>query len=351
MGISKRSRKREPDRLYQRNGIYYARLTVDGTEQRQSLKTSDRAEAERRLEQWLEGRSPYRGTVRHTFREAAELWWEAGEWKDKTLKSYAQRLATIDTQFGDLFWDQVDKAKLQEFILWLKTPRPRHNQPNPKPAGTSTINRYLTVIAGIADHVRDLPGWPETNPVRSLPVKPRKEKNKQYVRPPAEDIEAIFARMRGTFGDMARLALLTGARKDELVTLKAADARGGKLQLWETKHKFRVISINVEARAIVDKQPAHRSGYLFNTANGGPYKRATEMWREIVKRAQNLAHKNGGAITPMRFHDLRHEYAIRYLENGGSIYTLQQLLGHSTIGQTEEYLRYLTPENAAEAKR
>jgi len=351
MGISKRSRKREPDRLYQRNGIYYARLTVDGKEQRQSLKTGDRKEAERRLEQWLEGRSPYHGTIRHTFREAAELWWEAGEWKDKTLKSYAKLLATIDTQFGELFWDQVDKARLQQFVAWLRSPRPRFNQPDPKPAGTSTINRYLSVIAGIADHVRELPGWPETNPVRSLPVKPRKEKNQQYVRPPAEDIEAIFARMQGTFGDLARLALLTGARLDELVQLKAADARGGKIQLWNTKSHFRVIPLAGEALAIVQRQPAHRSGYLFNSKLGEPYKRGTEIWREVVKRAQIRAQKNGGQITTMRFHDLRHEYAIRYLENGGSIYTLQQLLGHSTIGQTEQYLRFLTPDNAASAKR
>jgi integrase/recombinase XerD len=46
----------------------------------------------------------------------------------------------------------------------------------------------------------------------------------------------------------------------------------------------------------------------------------------------------------MRFHDLRHEYAIRYLETGGSIYTLQKLLGHGSIKQTERYLAYLTPQ-------
>jgi len=74
------------------------------------------------------------------------------------------------------------------------------------------------------------------------------------------------------------------------------------------------------------------------------------MWREVVSRAQKMAQKEGRALVRMRFHDLRHEYAIRYLENGGSLYTLQQLLGHSTIAQTEWYLRYLTPEQAAHAK-
>jgi integrase/recombinase XerD len=76
-------------------------------------------------------------------------------------------------------------------------------------------------------------------------------------------------------------------------------------------------------------------------------KRVTEMWREVVKRAQIRAQREGRKLTPMRFHDLRHEYAIRYLEKGGSLYTLQKLLGHGSIRQTEGYLSYLTPEQAA----
>lgn len=341
MGARKRSGKREPDRLYQRGGIFYARVTVNGHEQRESLKTRDRAEAERRLEQWLKGRSPYHGTIRHTFREAAALWLDAGEWKPKTLKGYAKLLTVLDAYFGEHFWDQVDKSALQGFIETRRAAG----------SGTATINRYLTIVSGIADHVKELEGWPEINPVDLLPKKPRREKRRSYVRPPVEDIEAYFARMHGTFGDLCRLALLTGARMDELATLKAVDARGGKMQLWMTKHRFRVVPLTGEALEIVNRQPEHRCGYLFVTRNGGPYKRVTEMWREIRHRAQKMAQREGRRLLHMRFHDLRHEYAIRYLENGGSIYTLQQLLGHSTIGQTEEYLAYLTPENAEAVKK
>jgi integrase/recombinase XerD len=346
MGIRKRKRSDEPERLYQRNGVFYARVTVNGHEQRESLRTRDRAEAERRLEKWLEGRSPYHGTIRHTFAEAAELWLEAGEWKAKTLLGYAKLLRVLNEHLGGLYWDQVDKARLQWLADELRKPR----EGKAKGAGTATINRYLSVISGIADHVRELPGWPDLNPVKTLPRKARKEKRQAYVRPPAEDIEAFFARMQGTFGDLCRVALLTGARMDELALLKQSDARGGKLQLWDTKHKFRVISLTPAAQAIVERQPQHRSGYLFVTANGDRYKRVSEMWREVVIRAQKMAQREGRKLTRMRFHDLRHEYAIRYLESGGSLYTLQQLLGHSTIGQTEDYLRYLTPDQAERAK-
>lgn len=341
MGAGKRRASGEPANLYQRNGVYYARISIDGTEQRESLKTRDRAEAKRRLDQWLKGRSLYHGTVRHTFREAAALWLDAGQWKPKTLNGYVKLLNVLDAYFGEHFWDQVDKAALQGFIQARRDAG----------SGVATINRYLSVVSGIADHVKELPGWPEVNPVTLLPKKPRKEKRQSYVRPPAEDIEAYFARMKGTFGDLARLSLLTGARMDELATLKAADARHGRMQLWKTKHEFRVIPLEGQALAIVQRQPEHRSGFLFVTKNGDRYKRVTEMWREVVSRAQKMAQKDGRILTRMRFHDLRHEYAIRYLENGGSIYTLQKLLGHSTIAQTEWYLRYLTPSQAETAKK
>jgi integrase/recombinase XerD len=336
MGTRQRKRDRAPKNLYQRDGVFYARITVENREHRRSLKTRDRAEAERRLSKWLSGVSPYKGTVRHTFKEAAALWFTAGEWKPKTMLGYAKLLKILDAHFGEKFWDQVDKAALQDFAQARRDAG----------AGTATINRYLSVVSGIAEHVRELPGWPEINPVNLLPKKPRREKRKAYVRPPAEDIEAFFARMHGTFGDLCRFALLTGARKDEIATLRQVDARGGKAQLWETKSKFRVITLNPEATALVEKQP--RGEFVFCTRNGGPYRRVTEMWREVVVRAQKMAQQEGRSLTRLRFHDLRHEFAIRYLENGGSLYTLQLHLGHSSIKQTEAYLRFLTPEKAAQ---
>lgn len=340
MDTRKRKRRNEPKRLYKRNGVFYARVTVDGKPYRESLKTRDRAEAESRLEKWLEGKSPYKGTVRHTFLEAAGLWVDAGDWKPKTLRGYIKLSSILEAHFANHFWDQVDKAALQTFI----------EERRKAGSGTATINRYLTVISGIADHVRELPGWPEVNPVRLLSTKPRKEKRSHYVRPPREDIEAYFARMQGTFGDLCRVALLTGARMDELATLKRPDARDGKFQLWQTKSLFRVISVSQEVQEIVECQPAHKSGFLFVTRNGGQYLRVSEMWREVVIRAQKMAQAQGRTLTRMRFHDLRHEYAIRYLETGGRIYTLQTLLGHSSLKQTEWYLRYLTPEQAEIAK-
>lgn len=341
MGAGSRNGRGKSKNLYERDGIFYARLIVDGREFRRSLKTGIRKEAEARLAIWLKQHSPYKGTVRHTFKEAAALWAEAGEWKPKTAKGYEKLTKILMDHFGSFYWDQVDKAALMIFM----------DRRRKAGSGTATINRYLSVVSGIADHVRELEGWPDINPVKLLPKKPRKEKRRRYVRPHPNDVQAYFDRMHGTFGDLCLFALATGARMDEIANLKREDAQEGRAQLWDTKSGFRVISLSTEARAIIARQPKGKSEYLFETRNGDRYRRVTEMWREVVIRAQKMAQREGRKLTRMRFHDLRHEYAIRYLENGGSIYVLQKLLGHSTLTQTEEYLDYLTPEQAEHAKR
>lgn len=342
MGARKRTGRGKAENLYERAGIFYARVQINNREHRRSLKTDDRKIALKRLNAWLAEVSPYHGNDRHLFKEAANLWMEAGErqWKPKTAVGYVKLFKTLDARLGHLYWDQVDKALLQTFIAERRA------------AGntTATINRYLTVISGIANHVKELPGWPEVNPVTLLAKKPLKPKRWHYVRPPAGDIEAYFDRMKGTFGDLCRFALLTGGRMDEIAGLKRDDVTDGRAHLWDTKSGHRTISLPAGAQEIAQRQPSSKSGYLFVSRHDSRYKRVSEMWREVVIRAQKMAQRDGRSLTRMRFHDLRHEYAIRYLENGGSIYTLKELMGHGTIGQTERYLRYLTPEQAERAK-
>ena len=43
-------------------------------------------------------------------------------------------------------------------------------------------------------------------------------------------------------------------------------------------------------------------------------------------------------VTRLYPHLLRHSFATRYLENGGNIYALQQILGHSTLDMVKKYL-------------
>jgi integrase len=55
-----------------------------------------------------------------------------------------------------------------------------------------------------------------------------------------------------------------------------------------------------------------------------------------VSRAANLPE--------IRFHDLRHTFSTLFLENGGNIKTLQQILGHASISQTMDTYSHVTSE-------
>jgi integrase len=44
-------------------------------------------------------------------------------------------------------------------------------------------------------------------------------------------------------------------------------------------------------------------------------------------------------ISDFRFHDLRHTFASWYMMNGGDLYELAKILGHSNIKMTERYAK------------
>jgi len=55
------------------------------------------------------------------------------------------------------------------------------------------------------------------------------------------------------------------------------------------------------------------------------------MFQRLKKRAN---------ISRIRAHLLRHTFATRYLENGGDIYALQQILGHTTLEMVRRYVQF-----------
>jgi len=54
-------------------------------------------------------------------------------------------------------------------------------------------------------------------------------------------------------------------------------------------------------------------------------------------------HFNGVRVSA---HTFRHTYAVRYLEQGGDLYKLSRLMGHSSVVVTEGYLRAFTARAA-----
>lgn len=56
-------------------------------------------------------------------------------------------------------------------------------------------------------------------------------------------------------------------------------------------------------------------------------------------------------ITGVRFspHTMRHTFAVTFLRNGGDVYVLSRILGHSSITTTTKHLRSMGIDALAEA--
>jgi integrase len=138
-----------------------------------------------------------------------------------------------------------------------------------------------------------------------------------------------------------KMLILTGARKNEILSLKWSDLDldNSRIMLAESKTGFKTIYLSPKAVAILndmDKSDAFifpsksASGHLFDLQ---------WQWNLVLKEAK--------LIGRWRIHDLRHGFASTAVNNGGSLSFIGFLLGHKRASTTERYAH--VAENPAQA--
>ena len=75
------------------------------------------------------------------------------------------------------------------------------------------------------------------------------------------------------------------------------------------------------------------SDYLFLSQGGNPV-----TSNAIKLMFSRLAKKSG--VTRLHAHLCRHTFAVNYLLNGGDIFTLKEILGHTTLEMVNHYLHF-----------
>lgn len=147
---------------------------------------------------------------------------------------------------------------------------------------------------------------------------------------------------------MLKLMLYSGLRIGEVTNLKFSDFEGDTLILRETKHGNRrrkhlkneiakMLKQYILARRNkypLNKYPSGSEDYLFMSKYGGVYKPYSRI--SINQRLKILA-KAVGITKRISPHTLRHSFAVRFLNRGGSLIGLKNYLGHRDVKTTAIY--------------
>lgn len=298
-----------PKGMFRRGRSYYIRLFEGGGDKWVSLG-GDLEEARKRLDKLHRG-EPI--APRLTVAQACERWLESYVRTARNPKG--QRLARCRVRryfvplLGEKPLGEVTGDDLRAYRLTLER----------KELAPQTVSHVLT-------DARCLFSWAvESRLVERSPV-PRRLLPRIQERLPDRLTDAEIAALveiDEPFGFVIRLGLGTGLRWGELCRSLASDVRQGVLMVSQTKSgKLRRIPL---PPALL-KEIQGKVGRLapFREADPGTF-----SWH--VRRLSGVE----------RFHPhmMRHTYACVWLERGGSLPALQQILGHASIATTQRYAR------------
>ena len=184
------------------------------------------------------------------------------------------------------------------------------------------------------------------NPIKGYPE--LKEPPRDLTYWSKEEIKTFLEYVKNDpFYDLYVVTLNTGLRLGEILGLQwdKVDFVNGQIVVSRSlgrsglkhttkTHKARFIPMNAKVKAILEKRFKERLNdqFVFTEANGDHHD-----YNHVTERHFMVSQREAGLSKVIRFHDLRHTFASHFMMNGGNLYTLQKLLGHTDIQTTMIY--------------
>lgn len=210
----------------------------------------------------------------------------------------------------------------------------------------STINRALNAFKAVLGKAVE---W---NIIQENPIQGRKKlkvDSRPVIRYLSQDEEirlltALESRESPHIKLLIPLLLNTGARPTEALNLSWSDVdlEGKRITLHaaftKTGHT-RHIPINDKLYEVLSIHE-QKTGFLFPSADPAkPVVTAQKAWRNLRKAAK---------LENFRLYDCRHTFASKLVMRGVDLYTVSELLGHSSVEMTKIYA-HLAPEHLKSA--
>lgn len=302
---------RLPRNMVKHGKVFYFRRMIGGRVVRRSLGT-DYTEACHQLRS-LKDHVPSSVSV-----EVAAKQWLASyvpiHRKDPSLAT--QRVRDYLVQFlGHFLLERVSGEDCRAYRLWIEK----------KGKSPQTVRHVLSDL-------RCLLNWCEDAGMITRSPFPKRILPRIPERPPDrlnDDELAAVCALPAPYGFICRFFVFTGLRWSEGARAQGSHVQQGLLVVSQTKSgKVRRVPLPAEFQAHVGRFVPFKHYGSFNL---------------------RVARHSG--VAGFHVHRLRHTYACRWLEAGGSLAALQSVLGHSSIVTTQRYARLAEAHVQDEAKK
>ena len=272
----------------------------------------------------------------------------------KTLRGYGEKLRRFLGWGVGATLDDFTVEMAREFISHLQTTRKYEAHPlNP------TQENFLSQ-ASVRNHVRVLRSfsswlyreqYTDDNILKRLQVPKAAVKIIETLTD--AEIERLFVSLDINKDVQCRNAAIlilfldTGLRSSELLGLQLGDIHLEEqwLKVMGKGQKERMVPFGgkvvrlVQRYVSVFRPPTMVGSQLFPCVDGAPF-------REDALRTTFTRLGERAGVPRLYIHLLRHTFATRYLLNGGDAFSLQQILGHTTLEMTRKYTDMVAVEKA-----
>lgn len=253
---------------------------------------------------------------------------------EETISFYKNCFKYFLEFFGtDRLCSEINQNSIFDYLLYIKENKPELSQKTVATyiRGLRAIFYYMMKNGYVEEFKITLPKTEETikevytdYEIQCLIEKPKLDKN------------CSFADLRNWA--LVCYFLATGNRLSTVSNIKIEDVdfQSEEILIRKTKNKKQqIIPMSNELKSVLLEYLQYRKGkpddYLFCNSYGG------QLTKDAMSNCVAKYNKSRG-VTKTSIHLFRHTFAKNWILNGGDIFRLQKILGHSSLDMVKQYV-------------
>ena len=266
--------------------------------------------------------------------------------KEKTEKSYTTEEGLfrkwLSPEIGD-----VSMKNISPFALEKLKDKMRKANLSPR-----TISYALAVVRQVFNYAKRFDLYNGENPTEKIKKPSEDNRRDRFLTSEEEKILLeTLKKYSPIVHDMSLLSLYSGMRAGEIfnLTWNDIDFKNGFIFIKDAKNgKNRKAVIGEWIRPMLEERYKNSNNMLvFPSVKGDKITDMSNTFARVVEILgfnKNISDRRQKVV----FHTLRHTFASNLVMKGINLYTVQRLMGHSTIAMTERYA-HLSPNHLKKA--